>query len=59
MRCNAAGIPTQVTDWFHRAFVDGYDWVMVPNVIGMSQYADGGQITSAPRAGIRRRRAGP
>ena len=21
--------PSQVTDWFHRAFVDGYDWVMV------------------------------
>ena len=34
--------PTQVTDWFHRAFVDGYDWVMVPNVVGMSQYATAG-----------------
>ena len=34
--------PTQVTDWFHRAFVDGYDWVMVPNIVGMSQHADGG-----------------
>jgi deoxyribodipyrimidine photolyase-related protein len=26
--------PAQVFDWFHRSFVDGYDWVMVPNVIG-------------------------
>ena len=43
--------PAQVTDWFHRAFIDGYDWVMVPNVVGMSQYADGGQITTKPYAG--------
>ena len=35
--------PRQVTDWFHRAFVDGYDWVMVPNVVGMCQHADGGE----------------
>jgi len=43
--------PSQVTDWFHRAFIDGYDWVMVPNVVGMSQYADGGGITTKPYAG--------
>jgi deoxyribodipyrimidine photolyase-related protein len=43
--------PAEVTDWFHRAFVDGYDWVMVPNVVGMSQYADGGLITTKPYAG--------
>ena len=29
-------------------FVDAYDWVMVPNIYGMSQYADGGLITSKP-----------
>jgi deoxyribodipyrimidine photolyase-related protein len=29
-------------------FVDAYDWVMVPNVYGMSQYADGGRITTKP-----------
>lgn len=40
--------PAAVTDWFHRCFVDGYDWVMVPNVIGMSQYADGGRMTTKP-----------
>ena len=40
--------PTQVTDWFHRAFVDGYDWVMVPNIVGMSQHADGGLMTTKP-----------
>ncbi|CAN7414562.1 cryptochrome/photolyase family protein [Knoellia sp. LjRoot47] len=40
--------PTQVTDWFHRAFVDGYDWVMVPNVVGLSQHADGGVMATKP-----------
>ncbi|MBD8870197.1 cryptochrome/photolyase family protein [Nocardioides donggukensis] len=40
--------PRQVTDWFHRAFVDGYDWVMVPNVVGMSQHADGGEMATKP-----------
>ncbi len=43
--------PAEVTDWFHRAFVDGYDWVMVPNVVGMSQYADGGVMATKPYAG--------
>ena len=38
--------PADLTDWFHRSFVDGYDWVMVPNIVGMSQHADGGQVRS-------------
>ena len=29
-------------------FVDAYDWVMVPNVFGMSQFADGGLFTTKP-----------
>lgn len=40
--------PNAVYDWFMQYFVDAYDWVMVPNVYGMSQYADGGFITSKP-----------
>lgn len=42
--------PAAVTDWFHRCFVDGYDWVMLPNVVGMSQYADGGRMVTKPYA---------
>lgn len=42
--------PVAVTDWFHRCFVDGYDWVMVGNVVGMSQHADGGLIATKPYA---------
>jgi deoxyribodipyrimidine photolyase-related protein len=40
--------PQQLTDWFHRAFIDGFDWVMVANVVGMSQYADGGIMATKP-----------
>ena len=40
--------PNAVYDWFMQYFVDAYDWVMVPNIYGMSQYADGGLITSKP-----------
>ncbi|ACB52100.1 putative Deoxyribodipyrimidine photolyase [Crocosphaera subtropica ATCC 51142] len=42
--------PQAINDWFHSAFIDGYDWVMVPNVIGMGQFADGGILASKPYA---------
>ncbi|MGK7962378.1 cryptochrome/photolyase family protein [Crocosphaera sp.] len=42
--------PQAVNDWFHSAFIDAYDWVMVPNVIGMGQFADGGILASKPYA---------
>lgn len=40
--------PEDVYFWFMSLFIDAYDWVMVPNVFGMSQYADGGLITTKP-----------
>ncbi|WBB79639.1 cryptochrome/photolyase family protein [Micromonospora sp. WMMD882] len=40
--------PAELVDWFHQSFVDGYDWVMTANVIGMSQYADLGRMTTKP-----------
>ncbi len=43
--------PAALADWFHRMFVDGYEWVMVANVVGMSQYADGGRYVTKPYAG--------
>jgi deoxyribodipyrimidine photolyase-related protein len=40
--------PTESFNWFFSLFIDAYDWVMVPNVYAMSQYADGGLITTKP-----------
>lgn len=40
--------PNDVYRWFMELFIDAYDWVMVPNVYGMSQYADGGLMTTKP-----------
>jgi deoxyribodipyrimidine photolyase-related protein len=40
--------PNEVYRWFMEMFIDSYDWVMVPNLYGMSQYADGGMITTKP-----------
>jgi deoxyribodipyrimidine photolyase-related protein len=40
--------PDEVYRWFMELFVDAYDWVMVPNVYGMSQYADAGLMSTKP-----------
>ena len=40
--------PDEVYPWFMEMFIDAYDWVMVPNVYGMSQFADGGMMSTKP-----------
>ncbi len=40
--------PDEVYRWFMELFIDAYDWVMVPNVYGMTQFADGGIMTTKP-----------
>lgn len=46
-----AGVnPQELEDWFHAAFVDAHDWVMIPNVLGMGLFADGGKLASKPYA---------
>ena len=43
--------PESVYNWFMEIFIDSYDWVMVPNVYGMSQFADGGTFATKPYIG--------
>jgi deoxyribodipyrimidine photolyase-related protein len=42
--------PEETTQWFTRAFIDGYPWVMAANVAGMALYADGGTMATKPYA---------
>ncbi|PWH85116.1 cryptochrome/photolyase family protein [Brumimicrobium oceani] len=43
--------PKEVYRWFMELFIDAYDWVMVPNVYGMTQFADGGTFATKPYVG--------
>lgn len=46
-----AGInPFEVHEWYLAVYADAYEWVEAPNVIGMSQFADGGRLGSKPYA---------
>jgi len=43
--------PDEVYKWFMELFIDSSDWVMVPNVYSMSQFADGGTFATKPYIG--------
>ena len=43
--------PDEVYRWFMEVFIDSYDWVMVPNVYGMTLFADGGTFATKPYIG--------
>jgi deoxyribodipyrimidine photolyase-related protein len=40
--------PRELTDWFHVAFIDAYDWVVEPNVFGMGTFALGSAMMTKP-----------
>jgi deoxyribodipyrimidine photolyase-related protein len=42
--------PQQVHQWYLEVYADAYEWVELPNTIGMSQFADGGLLASKPYA---------
>jgi deoxyribodipyrimidine photolyase-related protein len=46
----AAVDPWALTRWMWSGFVDGAEWVMLPNVLGMATHADGGLMATKPYA---------
>ncbi|ARJ69098.1 cryptochrome/photolyase family protein [Paracoccus contaminans] len=42
--------PVQVHRWYLGVYVDAYEWVELPNTLGMSQFADGGLLATKPYA---------
>ena len=46
-----AGIdPKEVHEWYLAVYADAYEWVELPNALGMSQFGDGGVLGSKPYA---------
>ena len=46
-----AGVhPKEVHKWYLAVYADAYEWVELPNTLGMSQFADGGLLGSKPYA---------
>ena len=46
-----AGVdPHAVHEWYLAVYADAYEWVEMPNTLGMSQFADGGVLGSKPYA---------
>jgi deoxyribodipyrimidine photolyase-related protein len=50
--CTLLGVePRQLADWFWVAYVDAWDWVVEPNVLGMGTYGVGDIMTTKPYVG--------
>ena len=46
-----AGVdPKAVHEWYLAVYADAYEWVELPNTLGMSQFGDGGLLGSKPYA---------
>lgn len=46
-----AGVdPKELHEWYLTVYADAYEWVELPNTLGMSQFADGGLLASKPYA---------
>lgn len=42
--------PREATEWYLSVFVDAWEWCVVPNVMGLALWADGGLLTGKPYA---------
>lgn len=40
--------PAHIRAWFNEMYIDSFDWVVTPNVLGMALFADGGQMSTKP-----------
>lgn len=40
--------PQSVHEWYLGVYIDAFEWVELPNTVGMSQFADGGQLATKP-----------
>jgi len=40
--------PAQVHRWYLGVYIDAFEWVELPNTVGMSQFADGGLLGTKP-----------
>ncbi len=40
--------PSAVHGWYLGVYIDAFEWVELPNTLGMSQFADGGKLATKP-----------
>ncbi|MFA9219324.1 MAG: cryptochrome/photolyase family protein, partial [Sphingomonadaceae bacterium] len=40
--------PQELHRWYLGVYIDAFEWVELPNTLGMSQYADGGMLATKP-----------